>query len=113
MKKNTITVFISSQYTKGVIDENVTRQLKCADKLMILGFAPFTPLLYHFQNIVFQKPYEDWMYLSKIWLSKCDCLLRLKGESSGADAEVEFAKANGIPVFYSIKELQEHFKITK
>jgi hypothetical protein len=41
------------------------------------------------------------------FIPKCDCLLRLAGESEGADREVAFAKQRGIPVFYSITEVLE------
>jgi len=40
------------------------------------------------------------------WITVCDCVLRLEGESPGADAEVVLAKKKGIPVFYSIDELK-------
>jgi hypothetical protein len=39
------------------------------------------------------------------WLAVCDCVLRLPGESKGADAEVKFAQEIGKPVYYSIAEL--------
>jgi hypothetical protein len=45
------------------------------------------------------------MELDNEWVLRCDALLRLPGESQGADAEVELAKKHGIPVFYSIEEL--------
>lgn len=40
------------------------------------------------------------------WVESCDCLLRLDGESKGADIEVSRAKELKIPVFYSIDELK-------
>jgi len=36
---------------------------------------------------------------------KCNAVLRLPGESKGADAEVALAEENGIDVFYSIEDL--------
>ena len=41
------------------------------------------------------------------WVERSDYLLRLKGESAGADKEVALAKELGIPVYYSIKSLLE------
>ena len=111
--KNKITVYIASAYTKGDVAVNVRRQLECADQLMTLGYAPFAPLYSHFQHMHSPRPYEDWIEIDKVWVLKCDCLLRLPGESSGADGEVELAKANSIPVFYSIGELQEYFPFVK
>jgi hypothetical protein len=39
-------------------------------------------------------------------------VLRLPGESSGADKEVELAAQLGIPVFREIEEVVEHFVST-
>jgi hypothetical protein len=98
-------VYIASAYTVGDVAINVKRQLDCADKLMTLGYAPFVPLLTHFQHIAHPRKYQDWVELDLEWLLSCDCVLRLEGESTGADKEVEMAKTYKIPVVYSIKEL--------
>jgi hypothetical protein len=98
-------VFISSPYSIGDQAVNVNRQIICANELMDLGFTPFLPLLSHFQHLVHPRPYEDWINNDLDWLKSCDVLLRLPGESKGADMEVEKAKEYGIPVCNSIKEL--------
>jgi hypothetical protein len=100
-----IKVYIASPYTKGDVAVNVKKQLDCADELMTFGFAPFAPLYSHFQHMAHPRPYEDWIKIDREWVLVCDCLLRLPGESSGADGEVELAKANKIPVYYSVEEL--------
>jgi hypothetical protein len=102
-----IKVYIASPYTKGDVAVNVKTQLDCADELMTLGFAPFAPLYSHFQHMAHPRPYSDWIKIDKEWVLVCDCVLRLPGESSGADGEVELAKTNGIPVYYSIRDLIE------
>lgn len=38
-------------------------------------------------------------------LLKCDAVLRLKGESKGADNDVKVARANGLKVYYSLDEI--------
>lgn len=38
-------------------------------------------------------------------IERCDAILRLKGESKGADNDVRLAKERGIPVFYDINEI--------
>lgn len=38
-------------------------------------------------------------------LQHCDAVLRLPGESRGADQDVAIAQARGIPVFYSLGEI--------
>lgn len=113
MKLNGIKVYIASPYTKGDVAINVRVQLECADKLMSLGFAPFVPLYSHFQHMSFPRPYQDWIDIDLIWVKSCNALLRLEGESKGADGEVEFAKKHNIPVFYSIEELVKHFTPTE
>ena len=101
-----IRVYIASPYTIGNVLENVTAQIKVAHELMNLGFAPYLPLLCHFQHTLAPRPYEDWMKQDLEWLTACDVLLRLPGESKGADQEVKFAQEKGIPVRYSLEELK-------
>ena len=101
----TKTVYIASPYTIGDIAVNVKNQLDTADKLISYGFAPFCPLYSHFQHMAHPRPYEDWIKLDNIWVLKCDILLRLRGESKGADDEVRLAKAHNIPVFYGLRDL--------
>ncbi|WP_420400101.1 DUF4406 domain-containing protein [Flagellimonas sp.] len=38
-------------------------------------------------------------------LLKCDAILRIPGESKGADQDVEVAKKNGLKVYYSLEEI--------
>jgi hypothetical protein len=100
-----IKVYIASPYTIGDVAVNVKRQIDCANTLMNLGFAPFIPLMSHFQHMIHPRPYQDWIAIDLEWVKSCDCLLRLEGESKGADGEVAYAKQLGIPVFYSLNEL--------
>lgn len=97
-------VFISSGYS-GDVDGNVRRQMDAANVLMNLGYIPFMPLLVHFHDQVHKREYSDWLKWCMAWIEDCDCVLRLPGESSGADAEVARAKELGIPVFFSIPDI--------
>ena len=81
-----VKVYIASPYTKGDVAENVKRQMDVADELMNHGFAPFAPLYSHFQHMAHPRPYEDWLEIDKVWVVACDVLLRLVGESKGADS---------------------------
>lgn len=98
-------VFISGPYTNGNVAVNVAAAVEAFHQLRDIGFNPFVPHLFHYAEIAQSRPYEDWMQLDLHWLSICDCVLRLPGESSGADREVAEAKRLGIPVFYSIGAL--------
>ena len=105
-----VTVYIASPYTLGDVAANVRRSMEYTHQLMDLGYAPFCPLLTHFMHIYTPRPYEDWMKLDTEWLLRCDCVLRLDGKSAGAEREIAIAKAEGIPVVYSIDELEKMFR---
>ncbi len=95
-----IKVYIASPYSKGNQAENVRASMDAFDELAKMGFAPFSPLLSHFQHLVHPLPYDIWLSLDLEWLRVCDCVLRLPGESGGADKEETEAKRIGIPVFH-------------
>ncbi len=99
-------VYIASPYTVGNKLDNVNKSFDVAIELIKRGFAPYAPLYSHYLEERNNFPYETWMDLDMVWLMKCDCVLRLPGESKGADTEVKFALACGvIPVYYSIDEI--------
>jgi hypothetical protein len=86
--------------------ENVTRQIEAAHMLMDYGYVPVTPLIIgHYMEQLRERPYDEWMEACFTWLWRCDALLRLEGESYGADAEVAEASRMGIPIVFSIEEL--------
>ena len=102
-----ITVYIASPYTKGDVAANVTQSILFADQLRKFGFLPYCPLWTHFWHFLSPHPYRYWTEMDLEWLEVCDCLVRLPGESIGADREVEYMKQLGKPVFYCIEALLE------
>ena len=91
-------VFVSSPYTLPDPVENTRRAIAAGNSLMYAGYAPYVPhlnLLWHFHS---PKSYEQWLTLDREWLTVCDAVFRLPGESPGADREVALAKELGIPV---------------
>lgn len=103
-------IYVAAPYTKGDVAVNVKTAMDMASKLIELGYAPFCPHLTHFLHMAHPQPYETWLELDNAFLPHCDALLRLDGESSGADKEVAFAISLGIPVFYSLGDLIIRFK---
>lgn len=74
--------------------------------LLDAGHAPFVPHLAHYWHTLHGgRPYEDWMRIDLAWLAAADAVLRLPGESSGADRETALADELGIPVFHDLDEL--------
>lgn len=108
-----IAVYIASPYTIGDQLENVNKSFDVALELIKLGFAPFAPLYSHYLHERQPQHHTTWMALDFEWVRRCDCLLRLPGESSGADAEIEFALIIHKPVFYSVKSLVMEMKKLK
>lgn len=70
---------------------------------------PFVPHLSHFWHLTFPREYEFWLDLDNQFLPHYDVLLRLPGESSGSDKEVELAEKLGIPVFYDVDDVVSFF----
>ena len=97
-------VYIAGPYTKGDTAINVREAILAGDQIYSMGFIPFIPHLTHFWHIVCPRPYEQWLKLDIEWLLVCDAVLRLPGDSSGADAEVLLATNSGIPVYFGMEE---------
>ena len=98
-------VFIAGPYTTGDPAVNVQLAVRAADALLAAGLLPYVPHLTHLWHLISPKPYRTWIDLDAAWLTRCDALLRLPGESPGADGEEAKAAEMGLPVFYSIEAL--------
>lgn len=103
-------VYIACPYSIGNQEEHVTNSIVTSHILADLGFIPFNPLLVHYWHIMYERSYEYWCDYTMYWLLKCNMVLRLPGESKGADAEVEMAIKMNIPVYYNIPTLLKNEK---
>jgi len=80
--------------------------IRIADDLASVGLIPFVPNLYFSWEAQYPRDDQEfWMGQCLQWVSACDCVLRIPGESAGADREVMFASDNGIPVYHRLDEL--------
>jgi nucleoside 2-deoxyribosyltransferase len=98
-------VYIASPYLRGDKKENVMRQINAFHVLVNNGYLPFAPLLGHYIDEHYPMSWKEWLAFDLKWLEVCDCVLRLSGESDGADAEEAYARDLGKPVYYSYGEL--------
>lgn len=98
-------IFIAGPYTKGDIALNVRKACEAADELVKNGYVPFIPHLTHLWHLISPHPYNYWTAYDLHWLEKCDAVLRLPGESLGADNEEEFAEMLGKPVIHKLSDL--------
>ena len=120
-------IFIAAPISKGDLLGNIQQADAAFFKLVEAGFAPFNPVLSVFAgtgNSVMRPdgtiwviartihtiPWEQWLAISCEWVAVCDAVLRLPGESKGADLETEIASTKGIPVFTDLATLIAFFK---
>lgn len=122
-------VYIAGPISRGDLCHNVNQATAAFVALAKAGFAPFAP-----QWSVYSKPahkrfeswgeevlceatiqgndemqHADWMGVDIPWVAVSDAVLRLPGESTGADMETAYAEAHGIPVLHSIEAVIARF----
>lgn len=98
-------VYVAGPITKGDQAVNVRRGIDAGHELMAAGLHPFVPHLSWFSHFVHATDYEDWLAYDFAWLQRCDALVRLPGESAGADREAAEARRLGLPVFEGVGRL--------
>ncbi len=105
MKTRRTRVYVAGPITKGDQFLNARNGILAGKTLYDNGYAPYVPHLTCFWHAVAPMPYDAWITMDNEWLPVCDALLRLPGESPGADKEVQFAHSLDIPVYYSMEVL--------
>lgn len=101
-------VYVAGPYSKGDVVLNVRNAVAAADSLLAAGHTPFIPHLTHFWHLVSPKSYEEWLHYDFKWVECCDALVRLPGDSPGADREVAYSKSLGIPVYLGLDTFLAH-----
>ena len=126
------TVYIAGPISKGDLLANINQATAAFIALAKAGFAPLCPhwsvyskgaIGYYDHCFETHKVYcyatamgneemihDDWMGVGLPWVAKADAVLRLPGESTGADLEVSCARDHGIPVFLTAEALVAHFQ---
>lgn len=105
-------VYVAGPITKGDQFANVRAGIEAGDQLLNLGYAPYIPHLNYSWHMMFPHANEVWYRLDFEWLAMCDALVRLPGESPGANAEVQFAMDRGIPVFFGVTALVQEWGVS-
>lgn len=99
-------IYIASPYTNYCDKQAaVDVQIDTFAILRDLGHEPIAPLLSHYIDQRHHASYERWMQWCLAMVGVCDVLLRLPGDSDGADREEAEARRLGKPVVYSIDEI--------
>jgi hypothetical protein len=103
-------IYVAGPYSQGDVAQNIRKAALMGLVLGKLGYIPFIPHLYHFVHILDPQLPDFWMSLDLAWLSKCDAMLVLPGESIGVKVEEEYAEDFGIPIYYDVGDLQKEVK---
>jgi len=112
MTRLRIRVYLAGPISLGDPDDNVRRAAAVGLALLAAGFAPLIPQLTHLiapDDVRGTVGYERWLESDLSFITVCDAVLRLPGESLGADRETRWAESLGIPVFTSTEALKAHF----
>lgn len=96
-------VYVAGPVTKPEPMENTHHAVKVAAELLDSGVVvPFLPHLTCLWHMIRPRPYESWLAYDLDVIEHCDALLRMAGESGGADREVEHAESLGLPLFHDV-----------
>lgn len=99
-------VYIAGPYTRGDVAVNVRTAILAGQRVLDAGHFPYIPHLTHFWHLLLPGSYERWIAMDLEWVRACHALVRLPGDSPGADGEVAHAQAHGIPVFMGVEAWQ-------
>lgn len=91
-------VYIAGPYSSDP-PANTALALRVAELVWMHGDIPYVPHLTMFWEFAHHHPYEDWLEYDMEWLRQCEALLRIPGESQGADLEVAAARQLGLQIF--------------
>lgn len=93
-------VYLAAAYSHPDPVENTHSAIRAGLNLYDTGLCgviiPHVTLAAH---LVAPRPVDYWYRFDLDQLAACDALLRLPGDSTGADKEVAYATEHGIPVF--------------
>lgn len=103
-------VYIAAPYTLPDPVVNTRNVILIGDRLREAGLVPYIPHLTMFWHMLCPHDVDYWYEYDLEWLRACDVLLRLPGESHGADNEVYEALSLGMIVFYSLDNLLSWWK---
>lgn len=123
--RSSVRVYIAGPISKGDLARNLNQATAAFVRLAKAGIAPLCPHWSAYSKPCYpigdampgavlavgtiqgngEMSHADWLAVDLPWVEVADAVLRLPGESAGADREVAHARERGIPVFDSIDDL--------
>ena len=125
-------IYLAGPISRGNLADNVNQATAAFVALAKAGFAPWCPhwsvyskpcrsdsgvcdnggyiregacLVTGTRNGNEEMSHADWLGVDLAWVEVADAVLRLPGESTGADQECAYARHVGIPVLHSVAEV--------
>lgn len=115
-------IYIAGPLTKGNMANNINQATDAFLALVRAGFAPICP---HWSAFSTRARYDadldmtfavasangcglahsEWLAVDFALVTAAECVLRLRGESLGAEMETKLARACGKPVFNTVEEV--------
>lgn len=104
--RDRLRIYVAGPYTNGDVVINVRRAIAAADYITYkLGHIAFCPHLIHLWHMVIPHSVDFWYEYDLEWLKVCDAILRLDGESKGANRKVKWADDHGLTIFYDLYQI--------
>lgn len=97
-------IYVAGPYSQGDPVVNTRKAIEAGDFLRNLGYVPFIPHLTLLWHLVSPHDIDYWYEYDNEWIKKCDGLLRLPGDGTGADDEVDLILSLGRPVFHIVMD---------
>ena len=93
-------IYLSGPITKGNRNQHFYRSCELQRALMQNDYAVINPMLSIVMPSAWQPdmPHELWLKMDLEIISRCDMVIRMPGESVGADEEIARAVLLGLPV---------------
>lgn len=104
-------IYLSGPITKGNRNQHFYRSCEAQRVLMAAGYAVVNPMLSIVMPSAWQAdmPHEQWLKMDLAIIERCDMIVRLPGESIGADMETDHAILRGLPVVLIDEDDAEDF----
>jgi nucleoside 2-deoxyribosyltransferase len=93
-------VYLAGPYSHPDPLANARKMIKVAEGLLRLHVTPIVPHLTLVWHLVRPRSHQFWLEYDLQFLSRADVVLRVPGNSAGADAEVAHARGLRIPVLH-------------
>lgn len=102
-------IYLAGPMSLGDRLDNLHQALRVYRLLIDKGYAPLCPQLTSMVGWIIPADHQTWIDVDLPWVKASDAVLRLPGDSRGADAEVACAREHRIPVFTHLGRFLQEF----